>query len=137
MLCGAEGVPDLAVLVAYEHHLRWDNRPSYPLCERQPNLASQITAVADTWDAMASETGETARLARAGAARLARAFGYLPRPVPGRQLSAVDVRGRRRPGSVMPRSRLLEEVAERAEAGSGVLAAALGLEVAVSRREGE
>ena len=54
MLCGSESVPPLAILVAYEHHLRWDGKPSYPASGRTPNLASQITAVADTWDALAS-----------------------------------------------------------------------------------
>ena len=53
MLCGSDGVPPLAILVAYEHHLRWDGKPSYPASGRTPNLASQITAVADTWDALA------------------------------------------------------------------------------------
>ena len=64
MLCGSESAPPLAVLVAYEHHLRWDGKPSYPACGRTPNLASQITAVADTWDALAA-----GRLARPGPER--------------------------------------------------------------------
>jgi HD-GYP domain-containing protein (c-di-GMP phosphodiesterase class II) len=53
-LSGIEGVSPLAVLVAYEHHLRWDGAPSYPSVPmgRAPNLASQITAVADTYDVM-------------------------------------------------------------------------------------
>ncbi len=56
-LAATEGVPCLAILVAYEHHLRWDGKPSFPLPTqpRTPNLASQITAVADTWDVMVSE----------------------------------------------------------------------------------
>ncbi len=50
MLSAEDNVPPLAVLVAYEHHLRWDGKPSYPRSIRRPNFASQITAVADTWD---------------------------------------------------------------------------------------
>ncbi len=56
-LAATEGVPPLAILVAYEHHLRWDGKPSFPLptTPRTPNLASQITAVADTWDVVVSQ----------------------------------------------------------------------------------
>ncbi len=56
-LAATEGAPRLAMLVAYEHHLRWDGRPSFPrpTTPRTPNLASQITAVADTWDVLVSE----------------------------------------------------------------------------------
>ena len=56
-LAATEGVPPLAVLVAYEHHMRWDGKPSFPVptTPRTPNLASQITAVADTWDVVVSE----------------------------------------------------------------------------------
>lgn len=56
-LAASDGVPRLAVLVAYEHHLRWDGEPSFPRpsTPRTPSLASQITAVADTWDVMVSE----------------------------------------------------------------------------------
>lgn len=56
-LAATEGVPGLAVLVAYEHHLRWDGKPSFPRpsTPRTPNLASRITAVADTWDAVVSQ----------------------------------------------------------------------------------
>jgi putative nucleotidyltransferase with HDIG domain len=60
-LCGQEGVPAVAVLVAYEHHLRWDGQPSYPVptTPRTPNLASQMTAIADTYDAMVAARGLT------------------------------------------------------------------------------
>jgi HD-GYP domain-containing protein (c-di-GMP phosphodiesterase class II) len=56
-LAATEGAPGLAMLVAYEHHLRWDGKPSFPrpTTPRMPNLASQITAVADTWDVVVSE----------------------------------------------------------------------------------
>jgi HD-GYP domain-containing protein (c-di-GMP phosphodiesterase class II) len=60
-LCTMAAVPSLAVLVAYEHHLRWDGRPSYPRPSRPrlPNLASQLTAIADTYDVMVA-SGEAA-----------------------------------------------------------------------------
>jgi hypothetical protein len=56
-LATIDGPPPLAALVAYEHHLRWDGGPSFPqpASPRRPNLASQITAVADTWDAIVSQ----------------------------------------------------------------------------------
>ncbi len=56
-LAATDGAPRLALLVAYEHHLRWDGKPSFPrpTTPRTPNLASQITAVADTWDVLVSE----------------------------------------------------------------------------------
>jgi HD-GYP domain-containing protein (c-di-GMP phosphodiesterase class II) len=52
MLCETPDVPPLAVLVAYEHHLRYDGQPSYPTLRqrRRPTLASSMTAVADTFD---------------------------------------------------------------------------------------
>jgi hypothetical protein len=52
MLCALDGAPPLAALVAYEHHLRYDGRPSFPALarERPPNLASQLTALADAYD---------------------------------------------------------------------------------------
>jgi response regulator RpfG family c-di-GMP phosphodiesterase len=51
-LSGVSGSTTLSVLVAYEHHLRWDGRPSYPELRtpRRPNLGSQLTAIADTYD---------------------------------------------------------------------------------------
>ena len=58
-LCGLPGAPRLAVIVAYEHHLRWDGRPSFPLPAkpRLPCLASQLTAIADTYDVMIAGRG--------------------------------------------------------------------------------
>jgi len=78
LLAGVDGVPPLAVLVAYEHHLRWDRQPSYPATSRQPGLASQITAVADSWDVMVEQAspGSTTRAA-AIAAWSTRAGTYL------------------------------------------------------------
>jgi HD-GYP domain-containing protein (c-di-GMP phosphodiesterase class II) len=44
----------LAILVAYEHHLRYDGEPNYPAVHgtRVPTLASQLTAIADVYDAI-------------------------------------------------------------------------------------
>jgi len=58
-LCGVTEASPLAVLVAYEHHLRWDGGPSYPVLSspRRPNLASQLTAIADTYDVMVDSRG--------------------------------------------------------------------------------
>ncbi len=51
-----DGTPPLSVVVAYEHHLRYDEQPNYPLLRsrRIPNLASRMTAIADTYDAMST-----------------------------------------------------------------------------------
>ena len=44
----------LSILVAYEHHLRFDGEPNYPAVRtsRPPTLASQLTAIADVYDAI-------------------------------------------------------------------------------------
>jgi HD-GYP domain-containing protein (c-di-GMP phosphodiesterase class II) len=44
----------LSILVAYEHHLRYDGEPNYPAVRgtRIPTLASQLTAIADVYDAI-------------------------------------------------------------------------------------
>jgi HD domain len=59
LLSGLRSAPEVAVLVAYEHHWRWDGHPSYPVpsSPRMPSLASQLTAVADTYDAMIAGPG--------------------------------------------------------------------------------
>lgn len=51
-----EGAPPLAAVVAFEHHLRYDEQPNYPLltATRTPNLASRMTAIADTYDAIST-----------------------------------------------------------------------------------
>ena len=51
-----EGSTPLSILVAYEHHLRYDGKPNYPLLRvpRMPNLASRMTAIADAYDAMST-----------------------------------------------------------------------------------
>lgn len=59
LLGGLPSAPEVAVLVAYEHHWRWDGQPSYPRSStpRMPGLASQLTAVADSYDAMVAGPG--------------------------------------------------------------------------------
>jgi HD-GYP domain-containing protein (c-di-GMP phosphodiesterase class II) len=56
MLAEMEGTPALAVIVAFEHHLRFDHRPNYPPVRkpRLPALASRMTAIADTFDAVST-----------------------------------------------------------------------------------
>ena len=53
-LCQLERSAPLSILVAYEHHLRFDGQQNYPLLRvpRQPTLASQLTAIADVYDAI-------------------------------------------------------------------------------------
>lgn len=55
-LSGMEGSSPLSILVAYEHHLRFDLKPNYPLLRapRMPNLASRMTSIADAYDAMST-----------------------------------------------------------------------------------
>jgi HD-GYP domain-containing protein (c-di-GMP phosphodiesterase class II) len=55
-LAAVEEAPPLSVVVAYEHHLRFDGEPTYPLLRRarRPALASQLTALADTFDAIST-----------------------------------------------------------------------------------
>jgi len=61
-LAVVDGVPDVAVLVAYEHHLRLDLAPGYPVLgvPRTPNAAARVVAVADTWAALRAHAGEGA-----------------------------------------------------------------------------
>ncbi|MEO7795501.1 MAG: HD domain-containing protein [Thermoanaerobaculia bacterium] len=56
-LAALEGAPELAVLVAYEHHLRFDGAPNYPLLAtpRIPSAAARVVAVADTWETLRGE----------------------------------------------------------------------------------
>jgi HD-GYP domain-containing protein (c-di-GMP phosphodiesterase class II) len=66
-LSGLEGIPDLAVLVALEHHLRFDGAPSYPstVGPGKPSAAARVVAVADTWETLLGrgETGPAESLA--------------------------------------------------------------------------
>jgi len=52
-LLNTPGVPRLAVVTAYEHHMRYDGA-GYPKTSRpwQQNLCSYMTAISDTYDAM-------------------------------------------------------------------------------------
>jgi len=54
MLAGLEQSAPLTILVAYEHHLRFDGAPNYPVLRRhrRPTVASQMTSLADTYDAI-------------------------------------------------------------------------------------
>ncbi len=51
-----DGATPLAVVVAYEHHLRYDGQANYPVLRsvRIPNLVSRMTSVADSYDAMST-----------------------------------------------------------------------------------
>jgi len=53
-LCALEAAAPLSILVAFEHHLRFDGQSNYPVLKatRRPNLASQLAAIADTYDAI-------------------------------------------------------------------------------------
>jgi HD-GYP domain-containing protein (c-di-GMP phosphodiesterase class II) len=55
-LAGMEGAIPLTIAVAWEHHLRVDGKPNYPISKtpRLPNLASRMTSIADTYDAMST-----------------------------------------------------------------------------------
>jgi putative nucleotidyltransferase with HDIG domain len=60
---------ELAVLVAYEHHLRYDMKPAYPILSkpRRPNLIARMTAIADAYDAMSTVRPYQKPLMRAAA----------------------------------------------------------------------
>ena len=51
-----ENSPPLSVLVAFEHHLRFDGKPAYPVLRtpRVPSLVSRMTSIADAYDAMST-----------------------------------------------------------------------------------
>jgi len=55
-LSECEGATPLSIVVAYEHHLRYDGQPNYPVLNkpRMPNLVSRMTSIADTYDAMST-----------------------------------------------------------------------------------
>ena len=52
-LLNTPGIPRLAVVTAYEHHMRYDNQ-GYPQQKRswQQHICSYMTAISDTYDAM-------------------------------------------------------------------------------------
>lgn len=82
LLAGIEDMSALPVLVAYEHHQAWDGEGGYPEAARPPNLASQITAVADTWDTLlhAGSSLPAGPRTRAAAATLRSRAGELLHP---------------------------------------------------------
>jgi len=59
----------LSILVAYEHHLRYDGEPNYPSVRlaRPPTLASQLTGIADVYDAICTVRPYRRALSRAAA----------------------------------------------------------------------
>lgn len=64
----------LAIIVAYEHHLRYDGEPNYPIVEpsRRPNLVSAMTAIADSYDAMSTTRPYQQPLMRSAALEILR-----------------------------------------------------------------
>lgn len=72
MLCSMEGSPDIAGVVAYEHHLRYDGEPNYPdlATPRRPSLASRLTSVADTFDAISATRPHQKPFARKAALKI-------------------------------------------------------------------
>ena len=56
ILLATPGVPELAVIVAYEHHIRFDGG-GYPVVPRgwKSSLASAVTQVADIYDALRTD----------------------------------------------------------------------------------
>lgn len=77
LLAALEGIPDVAVLAALDHHLRFDGAPGYPLlaAARKPVVAARVVAVADTWETLRAH-GET-RPAEAVAILRSRAGNFL------------------------------------------------------------
>jgi hypothetical protein len=73
-LCETPGAQPLSIVVAFEHHLRFDGQPSYPKLRqpRTPTLASQITAVADVYDAACTTRPYSPAQSRAAAIALLR-----------------------------------------------------------------
>ncbi len=59
LLSGLATAPEIAVQVAYEHHWRYDGKPSFPApsIPRTASFASQLTAVADSYDAIVASRG--------------------------------------------------------------------------------
>jgi hypothetical protein len=76
-LAALEGIPDVAVLAALDHHLRFDGTPGYPVpaAPRRPVAGARVVAVADTWETLRAN-GET-RPADAIATLRSRAGSFL------------------------------------------------------------
>ncbi len=99
-LCGVEGSHPLAILVAYEHHMRYDGQPNYPVPRigRRPTLASQMTSIADVYDAICTTRPvREGALARVRGERAHRARGHLPQPRAGGELRPHGRRRAHRP----------------------------------------
>lgn len=73
-LAEMEGTLPLTAVVAYEHHLRFDGKPAYPVLKipRIPNLASRMTSIADAYDAMSTVRPYQMPLMRASALEILR-----------------------------------------------------------------
>ncbi|GAC1429099.1 MAG: HD domain-containing protein [Thermoanaerobaculia bacterium] len=69
-----EGALPLTAVVAYEHHLRFDGKPAYPILRkpRIPNLATRMTSIADAYDAMSTVRPYQQPLMRATALEIIR-----------------------------------------------------------------
>ena len=69
-----EGAAPLSVVVAYEHHMRFDGRPNYPVTRiaRTPNLATRMTSIADSYDAISTTRPYKQPLMRATAIEILR-----------------------------------------------------------------
>jgi len=67
-----DGVTPLSAVVAFEHHMRYDQQPAYPRLQtpRMPSLASRMTTIADTFDAMSTVRPYQQPLGRAAAIAL-------------------------------------------------------------------
>ncbi len=77
----------LSIRVAYEHHLRYDGEPNYPAVRgpRSPTLASQLTAIAEVYDAICTVRPYRRALTQAAALDVLRSrAGTFQEPVPGR-----------------------------------------------------
>ncbi len=73
-LSETEGATPLSIVVAYEHHLRYDGKPNYPITRpgRVPNLATRMTSIADSYDALSTQRPYSKPRGRATAIQLLR-----------------------------------------------------------------
>jgi len=73
-LSETEGATPLSIVVAYEHHLRYDGKPNYPATRpgRIPNLATRMTSIADSYDALSTQRPYSKPRGRATAVQLLR-----------------------------------------------------------------
>ncbi|MGE5233384.1 MAG: HD-GYP domain-containing protein [Acidobacteriota bacterium] len=73
-LCELDPTTTIPALVAYEHHLRWDVKPGYPALKtpRRAILASLMTSIADSFDAMQTARPYTPRQSRPAALAMLR-----------------------------------------------------------------